>query len=89
MGCSPVNYTIDIKYSSGKKMLMLMDSLESERSLAGMGHKVIFHGLIKAVCQSVLVETEQCPLNESVDLTTHHIDSGGCTGKFTSGHFTD
>ena len=70
-------------------MLMLMDSLESERSLAGMGHKVIILGLIKAVCQSMLVETEQCPLNESVDLTTHHIDSGGRTGKFTSGHFTD
>ena len=37
----------------------------------------------------MLVETEQCPLNESVDLTTHHIDSGGRTGKFTSGLFAD
>ena len=64
------NYTFDIKYRSYKKMLMLMDSLESVRSLEGMEHKVIFHGMIKTLCQSELLETEQCPLNESVALTT-------------------
>ena len=47
---------------------MLMDCLESER-------RVIIPGVIKAVCQSVLVETEQCPLIESVALTAQHIDS--------------
>ena len=40
-----------------------------------MEHENIIPGVIKAVCQSVLVETEQCPLIESVALTTQHIDS--------------
>ena len=40
-----------------------------------MKHEVIIPGFIKALCQSVLVETEQCPLIESVALTTQHIDS--------------
>ena len=40
-----------------------------------MEHEVIIPGVIKAVCQSVLVETEQYPLIESVALTVQHIDS--------------
>ena len=36
----------------------------------GVEHGVIIPGVIKAVCTSVLIETEQCPL-----ITTQHIDS--------------
>ena len=59
-------YNFDIKYRSGKKNAVVKASLESERR---------GWSIIKAVCQTVLVETEQCPLIESVALTTQHIDS--------------
>ena len=67
------NYNFDIKYRSGKKNADA-DGL-SRIGEEGVEHEVIIPGVIKAVCQSVLVETEQCPLIESVALTTQHIDS--------------
>ena len=67
------NYNFDIKYRSGKKNADA-DGLSRIRE-EGVEHENIIPGVIKAVCQSVLVETEQCPLIESVALTTQHIDS--------------
>ena len=67
------NYTFDIKYRSGKKNADA-DGLSRIRE-EGVEHGVIIPGVIKAVCQSVLVETEQCPLIESVALTAQHINS--------------
>ena len=67
------NYNFDIKYRSGKKNADA-DGLSRIRE-EGVEHEVIIPGVIKAVCQSVLVETEQCPLIESVALTAQHIDS--------------
>ena len=53
-----------------------------------MENEVIFPGVIKAVCQSVLSVTGQCPLIQSVALTMQHIDSQEDIPKSTSGLFS-
>ncbi|MCG8030631.1 MAG: DDE-type integrase/transposase/recombinase, partial [Candidatus Thiodiazotropha taylori] len=66
------NYTFDIKYRSGKKNA---DADGLSRRNEEAKHNVVFPEVLKAISQAVLITAENCPLVDSVALTSQLIDA--------------